>query len=186
MSKNKHILCCLAAVLLILGACKTKLTQFTIDYTSPLEAHAGAANLISFSTESMKTDCRVKFERNDTKRSKVKRIHLKRLVFSCDSQKSEMYLVKKLKNIYISSPNYAEQKISFRKLNPENTGSSLIVELSGSDQELINFIRQDRFAMRFEFEKTPDFPEYIQLYAHIELFVEGELIKTNLYHKILV
>ncbi len=186
MSKSKHITLYCLAVLMIFGACKTKLTQFTIDYSTALENRVQSRELISFSTPEMKTDCRVKCERNDTKRSKVKRIHLKKVSFLCDSEKSAMHFVKQLKNIYISSPSYAEQKITFKKLNTQNIGDGLIVELSGAEQNLINFIRQDRFSMRFEFENTEDFPEFINMQAYIEFFVEGELIKTNLYHKILV
>lgn len=186
MPRRKHIASLWIAALLLFSGCKIKLTQFTIAYGSVLENRAEHADLVSFSTPEMKTDCRVRFERNDTKRSKVKRIHLQKLNFTCDAQKSMMAFVGSLKNIYISSPSYAEHKIAFRKLKTTRSGNDLTVELEGSSDELINFIKQDRFAMRFEFEKTADFPENIDLLADMTFFIEGELIKTNLYHKILV
>lgn len=185
MPRRKHIAFLWIAALVLFSGCKTKLTQFTIAYGSMLENRTESADLVSFSTPEMKTDCRVRFERNDTKRSKVKRIHLQKLSFTCNAQKSMMAFVRNLKNIYISSPSYAEHKIAFRKLKTTYTNDELIVELEGSSDELINFIKQDRFVMRFEFE-TADFPEKIDLLAEMTFFVEGELIKTNLYHKILV
>lgn len=186
MRNRKHILWLGFAALMIFSACKKKMTQFDIDYSAVLKTPVVSRDLVSVSTEEMKTDCRIKFERNDTKRSKVKKIFLKSLAFSADSQKSEIYYLKHLKHIYISCPNFAEQEISFKKLNEHNTGDDFTVEVSGSGHNLLEVIKEDRFSMRFEFERTKDFPEFIRMYTRIVFFVEGELIKTNLYHKILV
>lgn len=189
MPSLKHI--ALAGLfLLMLAACQTKLTQFVIDYSAPLDKPVEFGNFASFSTPEMKTDCRVRFEKNSTKRSKVRKIHLKNISFSSPGESSdperEKAFISQLKHIYISSPSYPEHKVLFRKLDVQREGNDIVAELKGSDDDLIDFIKQDRFSMRFEFDRTGGLAPGQEMQVAIGFFVEGELIKTILYQKILV
>lgn len=186
MSKKRHIVLICFSLLILSGACKMKLTRFHLDYNAVTDQPFENGQVISFRTPEVKTDCRVRFERNNTKRSKVKRIYLSKLRFSSDSLQSISFPYKKLKKIYISSPSYSEKEISLKNSKITRSATQFVIQLKDSDPDIIDFIKQDRFSMRFDFEKTSDSQDKKSMYVNIELFVEGELIKTNLYHKILV
>ena len=183
MQGKKHIILFSLSVLMMLSSCKDKMTQFHINYDTQSSHPVMSAQTVSFATPEIKTDCRVRFERNNTKRSKVKRIYIKKIRFYANDEKSSMLLLK-IKAVYISSPDYAEQQISLKKSNEVSTQSEFGILLKDSDHNLIDFLKQDRFSMRFDFENNTGLPE--NMTADLEFFVEGELIKTNLYHKILV
>lgn len=166
--------------LLVLFACKTKTTHFHLTYNAEIEVAEGREAFVSVLTPEIKTNCRVRFERNNTKRSKVRKVYLKHFTLTNVVPNGKPLPV--LDAAFISSPDYPERKISFRK--SDGNAESLTFDVIGSADDLQDYIKQDRFSMRFSFVNKGIAEGKIQV--KMDFLIEGELIKTNLFHKILV
>lgn len=151
-----------------------------------MEWEQGIKDLLVESPE-ITTDCRVRFEKNDTKRSKVRKVYLKNILLSIDSSESlEVFPPNMiLKEVYFTGNSIQEQKIRFSVAIDEFSEQNIKIQLIGSETDIKEFVKRDKFAVRLKF-KNPPLKSNIKVKIQFDFLVEGELIKTILHQRILV
>ena len=134
-------------------------------------------------SEAIQTDCRVRFEKNDTKRSKVDQIFLKSITFK--GLESEVIQNLELKSISMECPSISNKKISFKKVHSIVNGNTIQFQLQESIEDVKEFIKHDQFSITLNL-MGPRLDKKINATLILEFLVEGELIKTILHQRMLV
>lgn len=165
-----------------LVSCKNKTTQFFIDYQQEVSLPANVKNWVLVS-DAIQTDCQVRFEKNDTKRSKVHQIFLKNITIVSD-EKGELSTLK-LKAINMDCPSISRRKIGFKRINTVLTDSSIQFQLMESVQDVKEFIKHKQFGIELFFQGEKK-KQAVRATLILEFLVEGELIKTILHQRMLV
>ncbi len=172
----------IAAILLIslpllTSSCKKKLTEFYIDYTSPVVVSSSVGQLVPFSvnTPEMETNSEFEFESNNTRKDNIDRISLEELKLTITSPNGETFSFLNSIEVFISSPNVAERKVAFKESIPSNVGTILVCDLV--DLELQEYIKEDRFTLRLKTVTDETIPQDVYIDVYTNFFVKAKLIK---------
>jgi hypothetical protein len=164
------------------GGCKNKTTQFFLDYKQEVTLPAAVKNWV-LDLEAIQTDCQIRFEKNDTKRSKVDKVYLKKVTLLSDEQ--HVFKTVQLMTIKMASPAISRKKIAFKSVNTILSDSSVQYQLMESVENVKEFIKHKQFSIELNFSgekrKMP-----VKATLILEFLVEGELIKTILHQRMLV
>ncbi len=165
-----------------LFACKNKNTQFFIDYQQEVTLLEGT-NRWEINLEDIQTDCRVRFEKNDTKRSKVDKILLKSITLIGDKEID--FKILKLKTIHMQCPSTSKKRIPFKNKHNIYSDSSVQFQLLDSDEDVKEFIKHNQFSVELKMSGEK-LEKKKKITVILEFLVEGELIKTILHQRMLV
>jgi len=165
-------------VVLLLGSagCKKKLTQFYIDYDSEAVLPATFVTALPFAvhTPATETNSSYEFENHDTRKDKIKSIHLKNLVISIQSPANTDFGFLSSIEVFIQSPHHDERKIAFKSDVADNAGTSLTCDLT--DIDLQSFVKDDSFQIRLRTVTDETIPEDIHLNIYTNFLVDAKLI----------
>ena len=178
-SRFLFILLCLTTSLL---SCKNKSTQFFLDYQQEVVLPPVNKNWVLVS-QPFQTYCQIRFEKNDTKRSKVHTIYLKKVILLSDEK--EIFNSLQLMNVKIACPSISREKITFKSINTILSDSSVQYQLLGSTQDVKEFIKHKQFEIELYFSGQKR-TNSVKATLILEFLVEGELIKTILHQRMLV
>ncbi len=165
-----------------LSGCKNKNTQFFINYPQEVTLPA-ETNRWTIAIEDIQTDCRVRFEKNDTKRSKVDNIVLKNIALL--SQEEIDFKKVELRTIHMQCPSISKKRIAFKDINTIYTDSSVQFQLLNSEEDVKEFIKHNQFSIELKM-RGEKLKKKIKATIILEFLVEGELIKTILHQRMLV
>ena len=179
--KNRSIFIFLFLTTFLLS-CKNKTTRFFIDYQQEVVFPEGTYRWIIESND-IQTDCRVRFEKNDTKRSKVHKIFLKKITLV--SQDKMNFNALQLKALHMQCPAISKKRIDFGSVNTVVSDTSVQFQLLGMEEDVKEFIKHNQFSIElsligYKLSKKSNAT------LILEFLVEGELIKTILHQRMLV
>lgn len=166
----------------ILLSCKNKTTQFFIDYQQEVMLPEGKRDWV-IESANIKTDCRVRFEKNDTKRSKVHQIFLKNITLI--SAEKNLFKSLQLKSVRMQCPSISRRKIDFKNVHTVLSDSSIQFQLMESVEDVKEFIKHTQFSISLNL-RGEKLKKQINAILVLEFLVEGELIKTILHQRMLV
>lgn len=179
---SSRTICILLLLTTTLLSCKNKTTQFFIEYQQEVTLPADVENWVLDSRDIV-TDCQVRFEKNDTKRSKVDKVYLKKVTLL--SKEEGVFKSLKLKAINIACPAISRKKIAFTTVNTILTDSTVQYQLIGSMQDVKEFIKHKQFGIELYFSGQKR-SKSVDATLILEFLVAGELIKTILHQRMLV
>ncbi len=165
-----------------LCSCKNKKTQFFLAYQQEVMIPDGKNKWV-IQTGDIQTDCRVRFEKNDTKRSKVDRVFLKRITLVSENTTALESL--QLKSVRMECPSISMKKIGFENVNTVLSDTSIQFQLMQSVEDVKEFVKHNQFSLELNLLGTP-LKKRINATLILEFLVEGELIKTILHQRMLV
>lgn len=165
-----------------LFSCKNKTTQFFIDYQQEIVLPEGN-QIWKIEASDIQTDCQVRFEKNDTKRSKVHQIFLKNITLISDDPSTLQAL--QLKSIQMECPSISMKKIKFKSVNTVLSDSSIQFQLMESVEDVKEFIKHNQFSVELYLKGNP-LKKQTKATLILEFLVQGELIKTILHQRMLV
>ncbi len=146
---KKIIFPILAAVLLLIGCKKAnELTKFDISYeTTVVIPSATNINLpFDISTPDIETNHQSKFEINRTSKDRIESIELSKLKLTVKTPDGNDFSFLKSIEIYIDGDNLSEEKIAWKDPVPNSTGTSITLDVSGTD--LKPYILNENFNLR--------------------------------------
>ena len=166
----------------LLLSCKNKTTQFFIDYQQEVILPEGTNRWVVEAND-IQTDCQVRFEKNDTKRSKVHKIFLKNITL-VSAQEGILKSVQ-LKAIHMQCPSISKKRIEVGNINTVYSDTSVQFQLMESVEDVKEFIKHHQFSIELYFSGEK-LKKEIDATLILEFLVEGELIKTILHQRMLV
>lgn len=135
---------------LVLFSCKAidKLTMFDVDYQTTFSVSSTTLIDAPFSlfTPEVTTESESTFEENDTRKDLIESIKLKTIKLTLTSPEEGDFNFLREIHIYIESENTSEVEIAYL-IDLENTNSK-IIELTTSNQELKDYIKDDSYTLR--------------------------------------
>lgn len=174
--KNILLVILLATLSFINSSCKKKIGTFTLS--NEAEAIIPATNsLLPFSilTPEMTNNSSVEFENNNTKADYIKSINLRELKITIEAPTGEDFSFLNSVDIYISSTNYAEQKVAFKENVPATIGGEISCEIVEAD--LQNFIKDDKLKIRVATKTDETIAEDVKIKINSSYLVSAKLIK---------
>ena len=163
-------------------SCKNKTTQFFIDYQQEVLFPEGTNRWV-IETDAIETDCQVRFEKNDTKKSKVHQIFLKNITLV--SENKEVLKSLQLKTIHMECPAISKKRIAYGNVNTVLSDTSVQFQLLESVEDVKEFIKHSQFSVELTM-RGAKLREKVSATLILEFLVEGELIKTILHQRMLV
>ena len=137
---------------LFLFSCKAidKLTMFDVDYQTTFSVSSTTLIDAPFNlfTPEVTTESESTFEENDTRKDLIESIKLKTIKLTLTSPEEGSFNFLREIHIYIKSENTSEVEIAYL-IDLENTNSK-IIELTTSNQELKDYIKDESYTLRVE------------------------------------
>ena len=167
----------LAGLTMLMTGCKKKLTQFYIYYNSTVIVQSAVGQAVPFNiyTPEMETNSEAEFESNNTRKDKIEPIFLDQLKMTITSPQGETFSFLNSVEIFISSPNNAEEKIAFKENIPSNIGSELACDLVSVD--LQKFVKDDTFRVRVRTITDEVIPQDVEVNLYTNFFVDAKLLR---------
>ena len=156
--------------------CKTKFTQFFIDYNS-LATIPSSTPLdlpVDVFTPEQTTNSSYKFEINDTRKDKIEKITLEDLKITISSPESEDFSFLKDISVRISADGLSEQLIAYKYDIPNSIGNKLDCEETSADLQA--YIKKDKFTIRLETVTDKIITQDIDVDIYTNFFVDAKLL----------
>ncbi len=163
-------------ILVSLCSCKTKFTQFYIDYNSLATIPSSTPLDLPFDvfTPEQTTNSSYQFEINDTRKDKIEKITLEDLSIKITSPESEDFSFLKDISVHISADGLSEQLIAYKYDIQNSIGNEL--ECKETNIDLQEYIKKDRFTIRLETITDEIITQDIDVDIHTNFFVDAKLL----------
>lgn len=161
----------------IFFGCKTKFTQFFIDYDSVATIPATIPVDVPFDvyTPDQTTNSTYEFQVNDTRKDKVQKITLEDLDISIISPEGETFSFLKDISVYISADGVPEKLIAY-KYDIENSIGATI-NCDETKEDLQPYIKAENFTIRLETVTDEVITSDIDVNIYTNFFVDAKLLK---------
>lgn len=174
---RKSYLFILPILVVLLGGCKKKITQFYVDYTTSAVIQSTFGTLVPFSvgTPEMETNSMYEFENNNTKKDRINSIFLKNLELNITSPTNETFSFVNDLEVYIDSPNNPEILIAVKNDIPNTVGDNLILDVPTTD--LQEYIKDSKFSLRLKVVTDETISQDVDIDIYSNFLVDAKIIR---------
>tara|TARA_B100000508_G_scaffold118450_1_gene98628 strand:+ start:141755 stop:142273 length:519 start_codon:yes stop_codon:yes gene_type:complete len=171
----KYLICFL--LILAFAGCKTKFTQFFIDYTAQASIPSSSPIDVPFDvyTPEQTTNSSYEFEVNDTRKDKIEKITLEDLRISITSPQGEDFSFLKDMSVYISSDGLPEKIIAYKYDIQNSIGD--VLDCDETNEDLQAYVKADKFTIRLETVTDEIITNEIDVDIYTNFFVDAKLVK---------
>lgn len=178
MNTMKRILI-LSSLLLLFSVCgcKTKFTQFFMDYNSSATIPSTTPVDLPFdvSTPDQTTNSSYEFEINDTRKENIEKITLDDLKITITDPEGETFSFLKDMSVYISADGIPEKLIAYKYDIDNSIGAEL--KCDETKEDLQAYIKAESFVIRLETVTDEVISQDIDVNIYTNFFVDAKLIK---------
>lgn len=160
----------------VLLGCKTKFTQFFMDYNSEATIPASTPVDVPFDiyTPDQTTNSSYEFQINDTRKDKIQKITLEELDISIISPEGETFSFLKDISVYISADGIPEQLIAYKYGIDNSIGAT--INCDETKKDLQPYIKADNFTVRLETVTDEIITNDIDVNIYTNFFVDAKLL----------
>lgn len=174
---RKSYLFVLPILVVLLGGCKKKITQFYVDYTTSAVIQSTFGTLVPYSvgTPEIETNSTYEFENNNTKKDRINSIFLKNLELNITSPTNETFSFVNDLEVYIDSPNNPEILIAAKNDIPNTVGDNLILDVPTTD--LQEYIKDSKFSLRLKVVTDETIAQDVDIDIYSNFLVDAKIIR---------
>lgn len=157
--------------------CKTKFTQFFMDYNSEATIPATSPVDVPFDiyTPDQTTNSSHEFQVNDTRKDKIEKITLDELVITIISPEGETFSFLKDISIYISADGIPEKLVAYKHNIDNSVGAT--INFDETKEDLQPYVKADNFTIRLETVTDEIITNDIDVNIYTNFFVDAKLLK---------
>lgn len=163
-------------VVISLSSCKTKFTQFFIDYNSiaTIPSSTPVNVPVDIYSPDQTTNSSYEFQINDTRKDKIEKITLEDLRITISAPEGETFSFLKDMGVYISADGLQEKLIAYKYDIDNSIGS--VLQCEETEEDLQEYIKKDEFTIRLETVTDEIITQEIEVDIYTNFFVDAKLV----------